>query len=412
MATVYRRLLAPNKKNEQLLILVVKHGNTIRLDYSSGIKLHSKFWNKHKHVKRKFEGHEKINNQVASMEAQIQIIVNQMVINKDELKARYIKRKLNNEFRRGTQDDDNTKHKEKNFYNFCDTFICQSCISKKKATVDTYRQTVNTLKSFRPKLDFNDITLDFYNMYIMYLRKELNMLDNTIGKHIKNLKAILNEATEQSYNTNLTFRSRRFKTFREQSDSVYLTKYELKLMAEVNLTARPGLDKVRDLFLIGCNTGLRFSDLEHLTKDNIVTRDDGQYILIRTQKTEKQVMIPVNATVRAIIDKYQGEVPGAISNQKMNAFLKEIGKLAGIDSRAQVSKKRAGVLEKYSYKKYQLITTHTARRSFATNAYLSGVPALAIMKITGHKSESSFMKYIKGSQEENAYVLSKHPFFH
>jgi integrase len=109
--------------------------------------------------------------------------------------------------------------------------------------------------------------------------------------------------------------------------------------------------------------------------------------------------------------KSQENIPKAISNQKMNFALKEIGKLAGLDASTQVTKTRAGLLETHVLPKYKLITTHTARRSFATNAYLSGVSSLAIMKITGHKSESSFMKYIKGSQEENATALSKHPFF-
>ena len=95
----------------------------------------------------------------------------------------------------------------------------------------------------------------------------------------------------------------------------------------------------------------------------------------------------------------------------MNDYLKEIGKLAEINEPVQISITRGGKTAKEMFKKYELITTHTARRSFATNAYLMDIPSISIMKITGHKTEKSFMKYIRISQEENANKLINHPFF-
>jgi integrase len=411
MAAIYKRLLSPNKKGEQLLIFVIKHGNNIRLDYSSEVKLNQKYWNKDKLVKKSHSEYLKLNNLLRSIEALIQVIVTQLVLSDIDISKTAIKKRLDSQFQRARMVKENDSDKQLSFYKFAYSFIKNSYTNKKAGTVKTYLQTLNRLKDFDNKLDFQDVNMEFYSAFVGYLRNECGILDSTIGKHIKNLKAILNEATEQGHNSNLTYRYKKFKTFREEADSIYLTKHELSLITNLDLSKRSGLERVRDLFLIGCNTGLRFSDLKNLNKGNIHNRDDGQYILIRTQKTEKQVMIPINATVKAIIVIYHGEIPMAISNQKMNLFLKEICKMAGLDSIVQVTKKRAGELEKHNLYKYQLVSTHTARRSFATNAYLSGVPALAIMKITGHKSESSFMKYIKGSQEENAFTLSKHPFF-
>ena len=112
-----------------------------------------------------------------------------------------------------------------------------------------------------------------------------------------------------------------------------------------------------------------------------------------------------------IINKYHGSLPAVISNQKMNDYLKEIGEKAKIKDTVKTAITKGGKTENSINEKFELITTHTARRSFATNAYLMDVPSISIMKITGHKTESSFMKYIRISQEDNANKLISHPFF-
>jgi len=95
----------------------------------------------------------------------------------------------------------------------------------------------------------------------------------------------------------------------------------------------------------------------------------------------------------------------------MNDYLKELGQLAEIEESILITATKGGKRETETFKKWELITTHTARRSFATNAYLQNVPTISIMEITGHKTEKSFLKYIKISQEDNANKLINHPFF-
>jgi len=168
------------------------------------------------------------------------------------------------------------------------------------------------------------------------------------------------------------------------------------------------LEGVRDLFIIGCFTGLRFSDLSELKKENII---DGNKIKIKTNKANEIVIIPLHRYVREIIRKYNGEIPKALSNPKMNLNLKHLGTLAKINDLAEVSITKGGKLVKNTVKKSSLICTHTARRSFATNLYLKGIPSITIMKITGHQTEKSFLRYISISQEENANKLLDHPFF-
>jgi integrase len=163
------------------------------------------------------------------------------------------------------------------------------------------------------------------------------------------------------------------------------------------------------LFIIGCYTGLRFSDLSQLRKENIIK--GGHMAKISTIKTGEMVMIPLKGIVKTILNKYEGIVPEALSNQKMNEYLKEVGELAKLNESILITSTKGGKRSTETFKKFELITTHTARRSFASNAYLSGVPTISIMKITGHRTEKSFLKYIKISQEDNANKLIAHPFF-
>lgn len=219
----------------------------------------------------------------------------------------------------------------------------------------------------------------------------------------------MNEAVERGLTSNLIFRSKRFKTIHENSEGIYLSVEDLSKIAKHDLSNNLRLDRVRDLFLIGCYTGLRFSDLTKLKEENFI--QNGTQAKIKTEKTGQIVIIPLNTIVKTLLNKYDGVPPSAISNQKMNAYLKEIGELAEIDEEVLISLTKGGKNQSTSFKKYELITVHTARRSFATNAFLNDVPSISIMKITGHRTENAFMKYIKISQEENANKLTDHPFF-
>ncbi len=136
---------------------------------------------------------------------------------------------------------------------------------------------------------------------------------------------------------------------------------------------------------------------------------DGEFIEIKTQKTGREVVIPIHPMVRSIMAKYENiadnSLPQAISNQKMNEYLKELGEQAKLNEVIQKGRTTGGVPITHNHKKHELITTHTARRSFATNLYNMGVPSLTIMGITGHKTEVNFFKYIKITPKEHAIKL-------
>jgi integrase len=275
------------------------------------------------------------------------------------------------------------------------------------ATVQVYRNTLQRLNKFQSTrkriIDFTTIDLDFYTDFTEYLSRHLKLSTNTIGKDIKTLKTVLNEATERGINTNLQFKSRRFSTTSEQTDSIYLMERELKEMETLDLKGNTRQENVRDLFLIGCYTGLRYSDFSIIKPDQI---KDGFIELKEQTKTGNPVIIPVHSTVNRILEKYNGQLPKSISNQKTNSYLKEIGRLMpSLQMNFSRAITKGGVRVMTNYQKWELLSTHTARRSFATNEYLNGTPTVTIMAITGHRTEKAFLRYIKLTPKEHAKLL-------
>ena len=165
-----------------------------------------------------------------------------------------------------------------------------------------------------------------------------------------------------------------------------------------------GEEEVRDMFVLGYYTGLRFSNYSHI---NLEYLKDGILTTIQ-QKTKKKVTIPIHQNVKNIINKYNSVLPICPTNQEFNRTLKELGQRIpqlNIPFSKQVTRGRKVTVEETM--KWQKIMTHTARRSFCTNMYLLGVPVPTIMSISGHKTQKSFMTYIKATGEEHAQIMKK-----
>lgn len=276
-------------------------------------------------------------------------------------------------------------------------------------TIKTYITTINHLKDFQAKykkrIDFNSIDLIFYYEYTEYLIKELKLSTNTVGKNIQIIKLIMNEAVELGFCKNIAYKSKRFLTIRENSDSIYLERKELQEIENLDLSGEPKLENVRDLFLIGCYTGLRYSDYSTIKPEFI----RNGYMQITQTKTGAPVIIPLHDVIIRILNKNNGGLPKSTSNQKTNDYLKDIGKkIPSLTKEVIKIITKQGIKQQIVHEKWEMITSHTARRSFATNEYLAGTPTLTIMAITGHKTEKSFLRYIKLSSSEHAKLLKGH----
>ena len=268
-----------------------------------------------------------------------------------------------------------------------------------------YEVTFGYLREYANKFgepDFVDIDLEFYQQFVDFLRKK-KLATNTIGKKIQTLKIFLNAATEQGINQYQKYKSRSFVALTEESENIYLTKAELNKFYKHDFSENPKLEKVRDLFIVGAWTGLRYSDLQQITTEKI----NGNYIELKQKKTGKKVVIPIHFAVKEILAKYDNKLPKPISNQKYNEYLKEAAQKAKINNLFIKTTSTNGLSHEKKFKKHELISSHTARRSFCTNAYKDNIPTLAIMAISGHKTEKAFLKYIKADSKEHADKVLK-----
>ena len=249
-----------------------------------------------------------------------------------------------------------------------------------------YKLSFERLKEFAKKeygrnISFNDIDLIFYNKYVKWLR-EYPYAESSVGREIKILKRFLNLATIEGINNKMTFKSSEFKAPAKQIKHIYLTENEVNHLFKMELTGC--LERTRDIFIIGCRTGLRVSDYGKCVSDNV--ENSGLICIDETEKTGDSVYIPIHWQVKAILKKHKG-LPPLISDQKLNDNLKELGRIAGFTQKVKDTRqgrnKPEGTGEFVS--KYELITTHTARRSCATNMYIAGFDLYFIQGVLGHR---------------------------
>ena len=281
---------------------------------------------------------------------------------------------------------------------------------RKEASIIQYNYCLNKLLKYeryaKRKLLFNDVNMDFYSDIMKFCIKNEKLATNSISKIIKNLKMWMASANEEGLHTNTTYASRLFKKPSEDAENIYLSEEELLKIRYTTLPSE-ALENVRDMFLLACYTGVRSQDYRKL---NNINRIQGNMLKVRTEKTDEEVIIPLHPVAENILEKYNGK-PRIISNQKFNAYIKEVCKYAGIVEDTTITRTTGGKRIATTKPKYECVSSHTARRSFATNAYKAGVPTLAIMAITGHRTEKVFLKYVKVTKQEHALLSSVHPFF-
>jgi integrase len=279
---------------------------------------------------------------------------------------------------------------------------------KEPNTLKKYKSTRIHLENFEKKtgyrVDFDTINMEFYYKFNSYLRDTLKLKQNSIAKYLQATVAFMNKGVELGYTTNTAFRTRGFAIKWEETDAVYLSDGEIEALYRYDLSKDKRLEQTRDLFVFGCCTGLRHQDYSDVKPENIFTHTDGRkYIRMITKKTRQTVTIPCHPLILEIFLKYDhrpNKLPRAISNQKFNEYIKDACKEAGL-------KEKGRLLSDPAKELWECVSSHTARRSFATNLYLDGVDPIEIRKITTHKSEKTFLKYIKVTHMQAAERLGE-----
>jgi len=263
-------------------------------------------------------------------------------------------------------------------------------------TIARYENIKTLLSQFSEdrnyKINFHSINDTFYIKWVNYSREVLKHKNNTLGRNIGFIKTFMNWSLKKKYHNNYEFKD--FKKTSSETDEIALSVKELESLYQHDFSKNKRLEKVRDVFVFGCATGMRYSDYSRINKANI---RNGQ-IFINTLKQKTNLGIPLNKYSTQILEKYEYNLP-IISSQKFREYIKEACKKAELDDwiikTSFIGNKR--IEEKF--RKHQMISTHTARRTFITISLEKGMRPEIVMSITGHKSYSSFKKYIKLSSK-------------
>lgn len=421
-----------DKKKDKTAIEVIIRFKGERFKLSTGLSVESRFWKNDSHrckSTREYADAPFINSKLEQIEIRLKTVFTNY-----ELKGITPTKEMLNIELKGDE-------KERSFL----TDIIKFHVEKSHyagLTNAKYNTMLNWILAYEKKnhtkLTTSDINLEWYDRFKRwfnsqtYEKKVGGIVEtrqyslNYFGSVIKCLKVVLKEAGKD-FDIPEEVTDKRFKTEAEESDSVYLNESELKKIIDFTATIEnihlftnenrlynlertiSIINNTKQRFLIGCYTALRVSDFKRV---DLVNVRDG-FIRIKPKKGTKKntdVVIPIHPVVQSILDS-GFDLEKRMYEQDINQWIKEICRVVGIDETISTTRTEGGKQVERVYKKWQLITTHTARRSGATNMFKAGIPSISIMKVTGHSTEKSFLKYIKISQEENAELLAQHVFF-
>lgn len=399
----YKTLESTPEKVSTIILHISINGKKINM--STGYQCSLNQWDRHrqriKTGKARISNAHEINKFLSDLERKAHSIYNDMVINHNSVNLKVLKEEIQNYIKGITTDYGSEKE---SVIAYTKVFIDSRKSRVTNSTVRNYKQLLNLLVNYEKNngttLTFDDIDTLFYGKFLSYLEKS-NFSKNTIGKHIKSLKAVMNDADTNGYTSKKTFK--KFKPLKEITTQIYLDDNEIKSIQKLDLSKEPKMNRARDIFLIGYFTGQRVSDYNGLTEDNITEDIHGnKYITIKQKKTNIIVDIPLTSEIKEIRKKHNG-FPKRMEESVLRKELKKIAKKAGINTPVERFYTKGGKKIKKITPKYQLVSTHTSRRSFCTNLRSKGGNVQDIMHITGHQSESNFYNYIR----ENSKTTSR-----
>ncbi|MDR2384368.1 MAG: site-specific integrase [Tannerella sp.] len=424
------------KEKTSLRAFVYHRGEEYRI--SVGESILTRYWNENKNrckLVREYPEGPVINRNLDNIEKILTDLVNAYgLVTPSEMQ---VKNDFKNHRKNMNPDSRGVTHNEQGEYlvDFAVKFMNET--ERKLNTRKNYQTTINKLqeyeKKYRTRLRFKDVDIEFYNKFKKWLLEttyarngtEYHYTKNYIGCLFKNISMFMNKSNKKKLHEFTGHKDEDFKSEKEEVDSIYLNINEIEKIYNLEFTkelllkygyenrknnlqkAIQSLNEERDRFLIGCYTALRHSDYSRIDVLNF----NSELVSIWTVKKDKKVYIPIHYRLREIMKRRNNVLPSPVSEQIHNDRIKIIGRLAGIEDEVLLTKTRGGVRENTTGKKYEFITSHTCRRSGASNMYLAGIDIKFIQDILGHSKMEQTLKYIKVASEENAKRLLEHPYF-
>ncbi len=415
---VVRKNLKRKDNTHRIYLRYTYNRKFILLAIDNNVSVDGADWNSRTGRVRKSTNCELKNSILDEAEIDLEKIVLQVIHQKKEptlLNVRIEFYKAKNEYQ--SDEAKPKKQDERKFLKDFNDFIKykKSLDKISNETIKTYTTTYNKLSLFQQKtsyfLHYDTINKDFYFKFLKYLREE-GLFDNSVDKHIKNVKLFMYYALEMEKHNNNLFQT--FKRTRTKADFVALDTDELQKLYYDYKPTNLNDKQIRDTFLLGCTTGLRFGDLTKLTSGNFIIKRDkitneiietasDSYIKVPTQKTTEFVNVPLNPFICNFINEYDIEKkdPTFLKHipQVFNRKIKTICREAGIRSKVKVSKKKNSALISEEKEKCDFVSSHTMRRTFIT--ILANMTQITnIQAVSGHKNIKVLTDYIKRSDAE------------
>jgi integrase len=300
-----------------------------------------------------------------------------------------------------------------NMFDTLDLYIEEKQGKVSADQVKDYKSLKKHLTNFKEhssqSVTFRNLNLKFYNEFMDYLYYKaekpdgtIGLLTNSAGKIVRLLKGFVNYQIAKGTIPSIDLTH--FKVVEEEMDAIYLNEAELAIIYDLDLSDDKELEEIRDIFIVGCYTGLRYSDLSTLSPEHVDLTNGN--ISLKQRKVHKAVVILMIDYVPDILKKYDYDLP-KVPSYKFNERLKELGRKAKLKQKIEVVRKKGNLRIKDVHQKCEMMSSHTCRRSFCTNMYLAGFPAEELMRISGHKSPAAFMRYIKVDNQQAAKRLKE-----
>lgn len=392
-------VLKEPKSSSETIIYLVMRWDGLQMKISTKQKVNPKFWNKDRlKVKETIseKNHQHINKELVEIEKVAYKMFNSFT---DTFKRKPNSEELKNLIEQEYFQNNPMFKKvdKKTILDYFDDYIETIKSTTAHTTVQKYKQAKENFKVFQKdkKRIYNTemIDLKFRNEYVEYLIETKKYAPTTVYRKMKFLRTVLYFIENLGIKVNPFLHNSRFLTKDIEVDNIALSENEIDELERLNLSDNKRLEQVRDLFLVACYTGQRFSDLNKINQSNII---DDEYIAIRQQKTNEQLTLPLLKVVKTILVKYSYKLP-KISNVKFNEYIKEVAKLC-----ETLNKQYNGDNKKV---RWQMISSHTARRTFVTLNYGKGVDLDTLKLGTGHKQTKTLQTYIKMNDKQKADLL-------
>jgi integrase len=393
-------------KNVPIVLFYSFNGE--RLQYFTGFRIDASKWDEENmKVSKGYAEASDINRELGKLKSKVEDIHDRAKALNEELSLEYFRERL-----KGTSAANKGK---KSFSECLEEYYTSSALTKGDGTMRAIKSSFSILTDFSgfagTKLEFKNITQEFYDNLLDYCFNEKDYKNGYTGKLIKDLKAFLNWATERGYNTNLDYKKKSFKKLTEEPEIIFLTYEELLFLYNHKIDNIERLQQVRDVFCFGCFTGMRYSDILALKPEHI----HGNFIRYRIVKTGQNNMIPLNPYSKKILNRYKGKFEDkclpVISEQNTNDYLKELFKKIKLDRKVQKVSFQGAKSKKVTSPLSEVITFHISKKTFMTNFLAKGGSLLTAMSITGNKDLKTARRYYKVvdslKSEEMAKVFGK-----